>query len=59
MRRWLGILGLGLMVLGSSGCALLLVPAAIGVGVGAGLEADAVIDGLKDDKKQTSEAKPE
>ena len=58
MRRWTAMLGLVLIVLGSNGCALLLVPASIGVGVGAGLEADAVIDHMKKDRPAKAEAQP-
>ena len=58
MRRWFVMLG-ALLLLGPTGCAALLLPAAIGVGVGAGVEADAFIDHLKKDEKHTSEAHPQ
>jgi hypothetical protein len=60
-RRWRQVAMislLGLCLIGSIGCAALLIPGAIGVGVGAGLEADAVMDHMKKDRPAKAEAQP-
>jgi hypothetical protein len=56
MRRWMVMIALFISLMGSSGCAAVLIPAALGVGYGVGKETDVVVDHLKKDQKPAAEA---